>query len=152
MTTNSLQKIIRIAPAFDKRHSDPAKNYGIGSVRMLFVLKGKDGAISFSCSTGMYLPQQVSEHGHRPWREFQPMGYTVSSCAPVPKEGREGRKNCEWLDGKTCYGDGSALAADEVYDALIREGDDGVWRKLLEFYRSWLNPNIEDESSSSTTP
>ncbi len=141
-TQSTLQKIIRISPTFDRRNPDPSKNYGIGSVRMLFVLKGDKGAITFSCSTGMYLPQQVSEHGREPWNQWQPMGYGVWYCSPIPQEGQTPREDCEWLDGKPCYGDGSCMASDDVMDALLRDGEDGVWRELERFYKSWLDPHF----------
>lgn len=44
------------------------------------------------------------------------------------------RPSCEILDGADCYYDGSSIAADHVYDALLREGHDGVWRILEERY------------------
>ena len=139
-TAENFEKIIRVEPAFDRRHADPSKDYGIGSVRLLFVLKGTKGAISFGCSTGMYLPQQVSEHGHKPWREWQPMGYSVGCCSPYPRyEGQQAGSPCEWLDGKPCYGDGSCLAAEEVMKTLIRKGEEGVWQELENYYDSWLS-------------
>lgn len=139
----TFERIIRIIPAFDKRNPDPSKNYGIGSVRMLFVLKGDKGAVTFSCSTGMYLPQQVAEHGSKPWRGWQPMGFGVWYCSPHPThEHQSPREACEWLDGKPCYGGGSCLASDEVMPVLLNEGDEGVWRKLEEFYKSWLDPYL----------
>lgn len=129
---------IEIQPAFDKRDPNPSKDYGIGSVKIRFVLRGEKGAVIFSCSTGMYLPQQVKEHGHDEWKKWQPMGYGVWYCTTTPIEGVEPRKNCENLDGKDCYGDGSCLASDEVMPILISEGSEGLWKKLKEYYNDWL--------------
>jgi len=36
-----LERIVDFSPAFDKRHKDPKKNYGIGAVLIRFVLKGE---------------------------------------------------------------------------------------------------------------
>lgn len=136
------KKTIRMFPAYDKRADDPTRNYGICCVRMLFVMQGEKGATSWSCHSGMYLPQQVVEHGNDPWKRWQPMPGGVYYCSPIKRHDHQtGRDDCEWLDGKTCYGDGSMLAGDDVMKALLEEGSEGVWKKLEEFYNSWLVEN-----------
>ena len=42
-----LKREIRWRPAFDKRHSDPKKNYGIHGVEMKWLLTVPDGFIQF---------------------------------------------------------------------------------------------------------
>jgi hypothetical protein len=41
--------------------------------------------------------------------------------------------DCDILGGK-CYYDGSGLNAEPVYELLLREGSDGVWKSLGEYY------------------
>jgi len=43
--------------------------------------------------------------------------------------------SCPYLDGKPCYYDGSTLAAERVFERLVREGDVGVWAALEEVYQ-----------------
>jgi len=42
---------------------------------------------------------------------------------------------CPYLDGKPCYYDGSGLNAERIYNVLLAEGSDGVWRELESYYR-----------------
>lgn len=62
----------------------------------------------------------VDYHSPTPFYEFQTHP-TVDSC--------------EWLDGKPCYSDGSALAGDELFQTLIEQGSDAVWAELGRRYR-----------------
>lgn len=41
---------------------------------------------------------------------------------------------CKHVKGGKCYYDGSGLNADRVFEILRREGSDGVWRELEEYY------------------
>jgi hypothetical protein len=42
---------------------------------------------------------------------------------------------CPYLDGDVpCYYDGSGLNAEPVFERLLREGSDGVWAVLEEYY------------------
>lgn len=42
---------------------------------------------------------------------------------------------CEWLDGKPCYCDGSALRSEEYLKVLLTEGSDKIWSMLEEDYK-----------------
>ena len=137
-----MRKEIRFYPAWDKRSSDPHKNYGISSVDLKFMLYGDRGVIQFVIYTGWHLPEvQVELDGRAPRKPFpylshQPMAADLGYHSPVPMyEGQEVvSDNCEYLDGAPCYYDGSSLAADRVFDCLRREGDEGVWRELEATY------------------
>lgn len=51
-----MKQEIKVIPAFDKRHADPSKNYGIHGAEMLFILTGEKGAVVLICSlTGICL-------------------------------------------------------------------------------------------------
>ena len=43
-------------------------------------------------------------------------------------------ESCEYLDGKPCYYDRSGLNAESIYEVLLNEGSDGVWRELEKYY------------------
>lgn len=147
MTEKTFERIVEFTPAFDKRSTNPKKDYGIGSMQIRFVLKGKYGAVQFLCGTNIYLPETIEEYktkgvngrrvnllddvndgsGLRGWD----LGYHS------PRPTYEGQtimdENCKYTGGK-CYYDGSGLNAIPFVDVLIREGSEGIWKKLEEYY------------------
>ena len=146
------EKIVKFSPAFDKRDPLPHKNYGIGAVKCYMVLKGENGAVHFVFSTGIFLPEIVEEY-YKDKRDLfhyeydgkgsqsYYMGFDVGyhSLKPLDKyqKEREGRP-CDWLDDRLCWGDGSALRAEEWMDVLVRQGSDKIWEMLEEEYKSIL--------------
>ena len=149
MKTKQLEKIVTFTPAFDKRNSDPKKNYGIGSVRCNMVLKGKKGAVHFVFSTGIYLPETIREYKQdgrdlfhfSDGRPSYYMGFDVGYHSPTKRFKEQGisQKECEWLDGKPCYCDGSGLRAEKFMDILIRKGSDAIWKELEKDYKELFN-------------
>lgn len=128
---------VEFTPAFDKRDSDPKKNYGIGGVDIRFLLKGKEGAIQFRLSTGWNLPHVKAEHkGRHTVCELYPMPTDLGyhSLKPMYNDHSPLTDECGVLDGKPCYYDGSGLAAERVFDVLVSEGHGGVWRELEDYY------------------
>jgi hypothetical protein len=97
-----MERITKFFPAFDKRSTDPKKDYGIGTVRCHMVLKGERGAVHFVFSTGMFLPETMQEYAREgrltPTKlssdKFflinEPMGYDVGYHSPkATYEGQE---------------------------------------------------------------
>jgi len=126
---------VEFTPAFDKRNTDPNKNYGIGSVNIRFLLRGPRGVVQFLILSGWYLPEVQSELGRGTFHDY-PLAADLGYHSPVPMyEGQEPiTDSCEYLDGRPCYYDGSSLAAKRVYERLLREGDAGVWSELEDYY------------------
>ncbi|KKN44324.1 hypothetical protein LCGC14_0694260 [marine sediment metagenome] len=56
------EKIVRVESAYDKRSKDPSKNYGIGSMRMRFILKGDKGCVQVLINFPIFLPETVEEY------------------------------------------------------------------------------------------
>ena len=131
-------KWIRFNPAFDKRHTDPKKDYGIHCVDVTFFLRGKEGAVQFSVFSGWFLPETVKEYkyGGRDLGSSYPMATDLGYHSYVPKyEGQNCLiKKCPILHDKPCYYDGSGLNAEPVMDRLLKEGSDAVWEELEKFY------------------
>ena len=147
-----LEKIIKFTPAYDKRNPDPKKNYGVGSVRCVMVLKGEKGAVHFVFGTGMYLPQ-VYEWWERRGLNQTPnkpayMGYDVGyhSHTRHYESQTVSQESCEWLDGKPCFSDGSALRAEEFMDVFVKEGEEKIWEMLEEDYKCHFEKSNEEES------
>jgi hypothetical protein len=134
-----LEREIRFTPAFDKRSDDPSKNYGIGTVKVYFYLKGEKGTIQFVFLTDWYLPyvKQELRHTGRMQRVFAdyPMASDLCYHSPTPMyDGQDPiTDDCE-LTGGVCYYDGTALGAEPVMDLLVSEGSEAVWKRLEEEY------------------
>lgn len=145
-----MERITFFRPAFDKRNKDPKKNYGIHGVDCVMVLKGKKGAVHFVWYTGIMLPEvskeQIKKHGlyhfvyEHSGEPMYPMGADVGYHSPTPRyEGAFKNENeCEYLDGKPCYTDGSALRAQKFMEVLIREGSEKIWEMLEDDYKEYF--------------
>lgn len=119
---------VKVYPAYDKRHPEPSKNYGIGAARIAFYLKGDAGTMQFVFNTGYYLPH-VRE-------EFKQQHYHPS---PMPVDvGYHSKNYISWaiemadcpVLGCTCYYDGSSLAANSLFELMLQEGEEAVWKEL----------------------
>jgi hypothetical protein len=138
-----LEKIVKFYPAFDRRN-DPKGNYGIHGVDMRMVLKGDKGVVQFVLYTNWQLPHVQEELNNKAIGQdsiyisaiLNPLPADLGYHSPVPQyEGQSiASESCEYLDGKPCYYDGSGLNAERIYEVLLKEGSDGVWRELEDYY------------------
>lgn len=140
-----LERLTFWRPAFDKRDSNPLKNYGVGSVKCIMVLKGPKGAVHFVWAPGMYLPSVyewwASRGLHTDGNKPDYMGYDVGYHSPKPtyKGQSLSMDKCDYLDGP-CYTDGSGLRADTFMKIFVEEGDEAIWKKLEEDYDYHFGP------------
>ncbi len=137
-----MEKITNFAPAFDKRDPNPSQNYGIHGVELRMVLKGELGAVQFVLYTNWQLPNvqeemRIKMHPDK-YFLFEPMPADLGYHSHTAMyEGQEPMtKECEYLNGKPCFYDGSGLNAQRIYDALVSKGSDAVWSELEEYYKS----------------
>ena len=132
---------VTFKPAYDRRNSDPKKNYGIHGVEIRFVLKGDKGAVQFLLYTNWHLPHVQEELDTKidnkyPHFSCHPLPADLGYHSPTPRyEEQVKMDNCDLLEQGYCYYDGSGLNAESVYQQLLTEGDTGVWTKLEEFYK-----------------
>ena len=137
------ERIVECEPAYDRRNPDSSKDYGIGAVRIRFVLKGPKGSVQFLIGTDWYLPaiQPEIDAKDRAWdranppirHRVRPNGWDVGYHSPRPRYKGQNPMDgkCEYVQGGKCYYDGSGLRADEwVKDILLPQGSDGVWKAL----------------------
>ena len=138
-----LERRVEFSPAFDKRNPNPAKNYGIHGVDLRMYVVGPRGAVQFVLYTDWHLPH-VDEELRAKGARLAPTPADLGYHSPIPTyEGQEdySRDDCHLLGGR-CYYDGSGLNAERIYDVLLREGSDGVWRELEAYYDEAL-PSTE---------
>ncbi len=134
-------RVIRFKPAFHRCDPDPAKDYGIGTVTMLWVLRVGDLAVVWEVFTGWDLPTDafkaavpgcihpLHQNGAPGPREAS--GGAVQWPTPGPQyEGHEGSREPCSITGSTCYVSSGFLLASELLDLLRIEGDDAVWKRL----------------------
>lgn len=146
------ERRVEATAAFDKRHSDPSKNYGIHGVEFRFSLIGETVAVSFGVSTGWHLPSVVgveSESMHdyrRALHEFDhpglhpmPMSLNFHVAEPLDYMDEEPRP-CDLLPGGQCWGDVTFTGADRPFLALIEGGLDGMWEQLAAEIESFRVP------------
>ncbi len=132
------RKKVQVRPAFDKRHPDDGKNYGIHGGDLLFTLIGDKGAVTFLLYTNWHLPHVVEEFHCRPDHLIcKPLPADIGYHSPhAMYEGQKPRHEaCEYI-GVPCYQDGSASYADEFYQEMITKGTKGLWKKMKEYYES----------------
>jgi hypothetical protein len=123
-------RTVKFFPAWDKRHSEPSKNYGIGAASILFSV-AKDGeGLTFELSTGWFLPHNRRESD-------KPYAFGVDLHTKTPRyEGHSPTNGCHITGGK-CYCDGSALLGDEFFETLVAEGEEGLWKRMEQQFRDW---------------
>jgi hypothetical protein len=142
---NPLQRIVRMSGAFDRRHPDDSKNYGIHGMEIRFVLKGDLGAVQFVVYTPLHLPHVTKElwdnNRHRDWNPFKPMGADIGYHSPTPRYDGQHSMDCDLMPSGKCYYDGSGLQAEEFLPTFLAGGDEAVWPMLEERYRELFDPS-----------
>ena len=143
---------IDFSPAFDRRHDDPKKNYGIHGVEMRWYLIGDKGAVQFVVFTNWMLPEVQTEIDYKPVTSgggrhtlHKPMPADVGYHTLEPQyEGQEPYGECNLLDGKVCYYDGSGLAAEPMFEKLLRGGHEAVWAEMEKLYRVYIDADASE--------
>ena len=118
-----MKREIIFQAAYDKR----TEGYGRHGVDIRFVLKGDAGAVQFVMFTDWPFNDLPSN--------LFPMAADLGYHSPTPRyEGQDPTTECPYLDGKTCYYDGSGLNAEPVMQKLFTGGSDAVWAELESYY------------------
>lgn len=131
-----MKREIVFRPAYDKRHPNPNKNYGIHGVDMQWYVSGELGVVQFVVYTNWYLPHVRAEGEQKRWDAgaWQPMAADLGYHSPKPMyEGQTSIGDCGLLGGD-CYYDGSGLNAKPILEKLIAEGGEAAWKELEDYY------------------
>lgn len=138
------ERIVKFVMPFDKRNDDPKKNYGIGSMRIYFILKGKKGAVQVLLSTALYTQNIALEHHNKnsdyiakqPTFDCWDVGFH-SKKKPSYME-KKNQRDCSIL-GK-CYCDGSSLrgSEDKLGERFLEKGEEEIWKYLEEYYKEFF--------------
>lgn len=133
------ERAIRFAPAFH-RCRDERGNFGIGGVRMMWMLRVGGYGIGWDVHTGWLLPKEefmAAANGcdHPMHRDGPPRseatGGAVDFHMPQPMwEGHEPTSHECQFTGGVCYSDVGFLLGNHMFDLLRTKGDDAVWSEL----------------------
>jgi hypothetical protein len=133
-TVDGFDRILTISPAWDRRSSDEAKNYGVHGMEIRFVLKGELGAVQFVFYTGIFQKHVADEHKHAGYQSRW-MGADIGYHSPKPMyNGHQSTKNPCGVLGGECFYDGSSLSADNFAPTFVERGPDAVWEMLRDEY------------------
>lgn len=136
MTAETLTREIKFFPGYDKL----SEGYGVGSVRLFFVLKGPKGALTFSLFTDFYpksaLERWEKEKRSKPYTPYY-LGF-LDYHSPTPTcDYQSSIESCPFLDGKRCYCDGTSLV-DDLTELFITQGTDKLWAELEHRYKEYF--------------
>lgn len=143
-----MRRIIEFTPAFDKRD----EGYGIHGVDLQMYLKGDKGIVQFVLHTNWHLPHIQDElikeiagkDGFYIETILTPTPASLGCHSYKPRyEGQKCIDTCSLLDGHKCYYDSSGLAAKRIYRILLKEGSEGVWRELEQYYHEIFSDSEE---------
>jgi hypothetical protein len=133
MKGDVLEKAVKFYPALDVREPNLSKDSGIGNLQtgICMLLKGEKGVVSFVFNTGVYQREKTEKTHNMPRNGEVDIGY--HSYEPF-FEWQTPYNNCEFLNGKECYHDGSGEEPYRYLDVLIHKQDKIVWGLLEKYY------------------
>jgi len=154
---------IEAKAGYDYR-DDPADQRGCRGLELIFILRGPDGGgITWELLTG-WMARPVRETGWSIFARRAPKRSSKPGLDIILESGAHGadlmagpvdlhypsQMHDWWLGpddgcrviagGGACWGDRGYVVGDKVLEALVADGDTGVWRELLEIYRAWTAP------------
>ena len=145
MKKEKLKKEIIFKSAWDKRHPEPDKNYGIHGVEIVWTLKGEKGGVSWAIYTNWLLDSTMKD---KTWAGFKycnfhedgkpmthSMGTEIAYHAKKPQyDGQTNSEGCILVKGGKCYIDCGFMAGDELFTTLKEKGGNAVWQELEKWY------------------
>jgi len=134
-SVNDFQRTLSLSMPFDRRHPDPAKNYGIHGTDLRMIVYRDGLAIQFLAYLPVYLPHVADElaskcSSHSSYNPFKGMGADVGYHSVTPRYKDQPIRDCDILKSGKCYYDGSGLLAEEWYTEFLKGGPDVIWTKL----------------------
>ena len=156
----NFEKIVKFSMPYDKRSDEPGKNYGIGAMRIWFILKGRHGAVQVLIGTQFYLPATINEYIEKgrnimkthDGKDQEPFDcWDVGYHSPKPFFEGQTKQECDILKKGYCYYDGSSLRGkhDGVDKMFMEKGQDAIWEYLEKEYRDlYLMEDKNDDKKS----
>jgi hypothetical protein len=137
-----MKREVKFTPAYNR-----GAQGGIHGVELEFAVVGELGAVTFKIFTNWQLPEvrenmlnSSTSFGYVQKYPFtfvmEPIPADLGFHSRLPAyEGQQYMSECTYTpEGEGCYYDGSSMAAVNLFDVLVAEGSDGVWRELESKY------------------
>ena len=151
--TDEFTHEVRFIKSYDRRE-EPEARYGACGMKMMLILRGPKAVITFEVLTAWAsrpLKRPFNWNAAKPWARDDKPGVDFGHPSPGPMGGGVsihcpeklndwwlGPTECNVVEGGVCFGDTGFMVGDAVLDALVSEGDAGVWRELREIYDAWI--------------
>ena len=137
---SKFERIVNCSPSFNKIDQDPNKNYGIGAMRIWFILKGELGAVQFQIGTEWFCEAARRHLDNFPVRNIEdlrkPQGWDIGYHSLKPMYDRHEPMDCNLFPDGRCYYDGSSLRADKWIEPFLTGGTKWLWEELEREYNS----------------
>jgi len=152
---NGYVRTLQMIPPFDKRHSEPSKNYGIHGMEIRFELIKNNRAVQFVVYSNIFLPHLYDEWDNNKENRikshlrlfFKPLGADVGYHSPTSMYESQNSDDCHLLKGGKCYYDGSGLKAEKWVDIWLKEGNDKIWEMLEEEWKEVFKKRKKRENN-----
>ena len=134
-TVGNFKRQIFIKPAFDWRRESDHRNFGIGSIRIWFILIGEQGAVQWQIGTEWFTESARAHLAHFSREpKHKPDGWDLGYHSKEPRWEGQLEMDCDHLPEGKCYYDGSTMNADLLVEGFLNGGDDWVWNRLEAYY------------------
>lgn len=133
---------VKFVKAFDRRHDESGKNYGVHGLHIWFNLRCTDTGegLTFSIATNWQLPHVQAETDARPGPDFSPWLFHKPQPFGVDIHRKTGsgyeQPDCNITGGK-CFSDGSAMLGEDFFNTLVEGGDEALWARMEQQYIDW---------------
>lgn len=135
------------AVVFQPGYRTDRKTYGRHGMDVTWLLRGGLGVVQFQIFTG-WDPGLTRDD----YKVNAPAGADLGYHALCPQwEGQAdyARDDCDYLGGRTCFNDGSGLAADDLLRRFLIEGEGAIWQTLGARHDGLIAPSASADSQSS---
>lgn len=142
-----MKHVVTFQPAYDKRHPDPRKNYGVHGVHIYFAVidEERGEGLSFSVATNWHVPAVQRETDALPFNHqfpylfHKPLAFAVQIHQKVRQhEYQHENQDCS-ITGGACYITDSATLGKSFLQTLIEGGDEALFARMEQQYRGWCN-------------
>ncbi len=153
MNLGPYETVVHYEPG--KTDQPELRDYMNRTGRLTWQLRGHHGTVTFVLMPGWYTPDD-----ERQLRQaLGPMQNTMPAAPNIPfpidlgihwktplyKDDQAkprdvtGQDNCQYLDDSPCYYDGTGLGAMDMFAAMTRKGNEGIWPGLVNRYEGTLD-------------
>ena len=121
---------------FYPAYSKIAEGYGRGCAEIAFYLIKDNQAVQFKLMTQWFPEDErrtLKQQGYYPYLYGTDLGYHSPTPLYEGQSPMNEGKECHIIKC-SCYYDGSSLNAEPVFELLVNEGEEAVWKYLEKYF------------------